>query len=187
MYILAGFLAAFIFVPWLFICLTPMVLLFGSVFVVSSGAIRMISKIDLLPDEIAEARRAKVRKVLVVDDDFASVLPLIGLLENSDAEVNFVSSGVEMIQELKTGAYDLVFLDSNMPNMNGQLSLEMGDKILKLQHRQPVIFYSSFAPQLDEMTDLRHFDVRDAWKKADLVALKQNVVDLLAAPSKVVA
>ena len=186
MYVLAGLLTAFIFIPWLFICLTPMVLLVGSIFVVSSGLIKLISKIDLFHDESVSGH-VKVRKVLVVDDDFASVLPLIGLLENSQAEVNFVSSGIEMIQELKTGTYDLVFLDSKMPNMDGHLSLEMGDKVLKLQRKQPVIFYSSYAPQLEVLTELKHFDVRDAWKKADLDVLKKNVVDLLATPSKVVA
>lgn len=189
MYALAGLLAGFIMVPWLFICLVPIALLAGSFAIIVLGMWLLVAKLSNGIFSYSESRTVKgaKQKVLVVDDDFASVLPLIGLLEDGHADVNFVSSGVEMIEKLSEQTYDLVFLDSKMPNMTGQAALTVGDKILHLDKKQPVIFFSSFVSKLEVPSDLKHFEVRDAWKKSDLSALHQSVSALFSPQTGIVA
>jgi CheY-like chemotaxis protein len=158
MYVLAALLVGAIVVPWLFICLTPFVLLFGSFVMVGKGVMKMIAKVDAMTGDQQLAKSFATQKVLVVDDDLASVLPLIGLLQNSQADVNYVSSGSEMIEELRTGTYDIVFLDSRMPNMTGEVALVLGDQVLNLDRKQPVIFFSGHGSPGDVLGELKRLE-----------------------------
>jgi CheY-like chemotaxis protein len=187
MYVLAALLVATVVAPWLFICLTPVVLLVGSFVMVGTGIVKLFSKIDKMTGDQQAAEAMTKQKVLVVDDDLASVLPLIGLLQNTEADVNYVSSGSEMIEELKTGTYDIVFLDSRMPNMTGEVALVLGDQVLNLDKKQPVIFYSGHSSPRDMLGELKHFEVKDAWKKGDVETLQSNVIQLFTNKRQTVA
>lgn len=187
MYVVAALLVGMIAVPWLFICLAPFVLVVGSVVAIVAAVVKFATKIDAMVGDQVEETKGPKQKVLVVDDDFASVLPLIGLLQNSQAEVNYVSSGSEMIDELRTGAYDIVFLDSRMPNMTGEVALVMGDQILNLEKKQPVIFFSGHTSPGDVLGNLKHFEVKDAWRKGDIGSLQENVTQLFSNKTKFVA
>lgn len=188
MYVLAALLVGMIAAPWLFICLTPVVLLIGSFVAVGSGVMKIFNKVDaMIGDQWSDVEKGPKQKVLVVDDDLASVLPLIGLLQNSEADVNYVSSGSEMIEELRSGTYDIVFLDSRMPNMTGEVALVLGDQVLNLDKKQPVIFFSGHGSPGDVLGELKHFEVKDAWKKGDIDSLQSNVIQLFTKKRQIVA
>jgi CheY-like chemotaxis protein len=81
-------------------------------------------------------------KVLVVDDEFASLEVLALLLVGEGFQVATASNGEEALQRLADEPIDLVITDYKMPKMNGsELCLRMlADPLLK---NIPVIFTSA--------------------------------------------
>ena len=75
-------------------------------------------------------------KILWADDEIDSLKPHIIFLKNKEHEVKAVNSGNEAIEEFKKNLFDIVFLDENMPGMNGLKTLE---KIKILNPTTPVI------------------------------------------------
>ena len=63
-------------------------------------------------------------KILWADDEIDSLKPHIIFLKNKEHEVRGVNSGNEAIEEFKKESFDIVFLDENMPGMNGLKTLE---------------------------------------------------------------
>jgi len=113
--------------------------------------------------------------ILIVDDDFGSVLPLISLLERGNKKVSFVSSGKEMIEALLKNRYEMIFLDSKMPELKGEDALVEGDQVIEISGKQPVIFISGAVAQVQVPVNLQHFEVKDIWKKGDMEDLRDNV------------
>ena len=56
---------------------------------------------------------------MVVEDDYVSRLSITRILEKSGAEVSAAGSGAEALTLLKEIAPDLIFMDIQMPDMNG--------------------------------------------------------------------
>lgn len=80
-------------------------------------------------------------KVLVVDDSI-TVRELMKqqLRENGVQNLNDAKNGVEAVQKYKTFMPDLVFLDINMPEMNG---VQVLAKIMEFNPQAYVIMLSS--------------------------------------------
>ena len=68
-------------------------------------------------------------RTLVVDDEKNIRRTMAMALESMDHEVVCASSGAEAIKELKTGGFDVVFLDLKLHQENG---LEVLEEILRL-------------------------------------------------------
>lgn len=83
---------------------------------------------------------AKDLSILVVEDD----KDLNGLLSNMMgmffASVDSAYDGKEGLEKYKTGNYDIIVSDINMPNMNG---VEMSKEIKKYNRDQPIIVLSA--------------------------------------------
>ncbi len=62
-------------------------------------------------------------KVLVVEDDAAIGIVLVGLLSQGGLEARHVSSAEVALKELASGAYDVVLTDLQMPGMDGMALL----------------------------------------------------------------
>lgn len=172
MHVFVAILAAIVAVPWLILTLGPIFIvatlpLMGLTIMVGE---RLAGKMGLSP---------KRTRVLVVDDEIASVLPLISVLENSETDVRYVASGRDMIRELANRQYDLVFLDSKMPDMSGESTLAEGDQVLSLGQRLPVIFYSGSVPHVEVPAGLKQFDVQGIWSKFDLATLESSVASVV--------
>lgn len=58
-------------------------------------------------------------KVLIVDDSKSNLLVAKGLLKPYQMQLTFVESGAMAIELLKMNAYDLIFMDHMMPEMDG--------------------------------------------------------------------
>lgn len=58
-------------------------------------------------------------KVLIADDVFANQFLLASMLEELSVGFKTVSNGKEVLDELPNDKYDIIFMDIEMPVMNG--------------------------------------------------------------------
>jgi CheY-like chemotaxis protein len=82
-------------------------------------------------------------KILVVDDDAVCNLAMVGALKRAHFEPVSVDDPQKAIEMAQTGRYDVVFLDINMPVMNG---FQVCERLRGMPeyHETPVIFITSF-------------------------------------------
>lgn len=71
------------------------------------------------PGEAETQAATKQRRILVVEDSITSRMLLKNILESAGHEVKTAVDGVEALTELRTGDFDLVVSDIEMPRMNG--------------------------------------------------------------------
>ena len=102
-------------------------------------------------------------KILWADDEIDSLKPHIIFLKNKAHDVTAVNSGNEAIEEFKKESFDIVFLDENMPGMNG---LEFIGKVKEDDRLQLI-------PVVVMTTSSLNSDVRSAYKQlANAVVVK---------------
>lgn len=96
-------------------------------------------KMDIADDESEEEVDSEILKnlrVLVVEDSSVSQLIAKEMLESRDAIVTVCDSGVEALEIFEksiTGTFDVIFMDINMPGMDGY---EATDAIRNCNHPQ---------------------------------------------------
>lgn len=79
--------------------------------------------------------KAPGAKILIVDDIPVNLKVVVGLLKNSEMEIDTASSGLECVEKVLAQNYDVVFVDHMMPNMDGietlakihELKSDLGD------------------------------------------------------------
>ena len=80
----------------------------------------------------AQAKAIKIStinkaKVMVVEDDIINQKLIRRFLENLDVDAQIVSSGFEAIDKVKEQRFDIIFMDLQMPEIDG---IETTEKIL---------------------------------------------------------
>ena len=76
-------------------------------------------------------------KILVVEDNKANQMFFKVILNSLGIkDIDIANDGVEAIEKVKTNNYDIIFMDENMPNMNG---MEATKKIKELGIKTPII------------------------------------------------
>jgi signal transduction histidine kinase/CheY-like chemotaxis protein len=74
--------------------------------------------------------------ILVADDNFINQKVAKSIFKNLGFEVEFASDGNEALERVKTNGFDIVFMDLNMPEMDGfQASME----IRRLGYKLPIV------------------------------------------------
>jgi len=92
----------------------------GKVAPILNVADLMISGSKIVPTAVASAGEPqKTRSVLVVEDSITARTLLKGILESAGYEVVTAFDGVDAFAALKTGRFDLVVSDVEMPRMDG--------------------------------------------------------------------
>ncbi len=90
-------------------------------------------------------------RILVVDDELIVRESLAGWLNRAGYEVNTAQGGLEALEMMGSGGYDLVFLDIRMPDINGMQVL----KTIKLNHPATLVVmitaYSSVETAIEAM------------------------------------
>lgn len=120
---------------------------------------------------------AEKRRILVVDDEDALRTVLSAELNSEGYEVGTAADGMEALDELQKGAYDLVLLDIRMPNMNGFEVL----KVIKERHAgTKVIMLTGFA-------DLKNAIESKKLGAEDFVSKPYDLVDLLTTIDRVMS
>ena len=72
-----------------------------------------------------ERKTAPDARILVVDDNETNLLVAKNLLKRTLARIDTAASGKECIRLIKANAYDIVFLDHMMPEMDGIQTLKL--------------------------------------------------------------
>ncbi len=72
-----------------------------------------------VPSESRAGRRDDPGRILVVEDDAMNRLALSRALEIRGHDVHAVVDGVDAMEALRAGPFDLVLLDMQMPRKNG--------------------------------------------------------------------
>ncbi len=89
---------------------------------------------DRLPEEVAAPRSCKI---LVVDDSRANQQVACAMVERLGCQATLANNGKEALEKVVREDYDLVFMDCNMPVMNGydctkQIRIYEGDQAGRL-------------------------------------------------------
>jgi diguanylate cyclase (GGDEF)-like protein len=85
-------------------------------FLKNDSGSREIYQQDLMPDQYHEGHR---EKILVVDDDSVNIQVLLNHLAVKKYRADYATNGIEAIEKIESGDYDLVLLDIMMPKMSG--------------------------------------------------------------------
>ncbi|MBF9255009.1 response regulator [Pontibacter sp. 172403-2] len=89
-----------------------------------------------------EFKLQKDTQILVVDDNALNVMLMEDVLGNLGATVTTAQSGKEAVETARLKSFDLVFMDIEMPNMNG---LEAAMLLRNLNFSSPIIAFSANA------------------------------------------
>ena len=146
------------------------------------GAIGHITK-PVTPEELEKAfgkldkmSTEKPKRLLVVDDDPAIRRQTVKLIGNGVVKTDEAGSGEEALKSLRSGGYDCVVLDLDLPDMDG------GELLARLEREgvtlPPVVVYTARDLTMDEEAILREHaesivikDVRSQERLLDEVSL----------------
>jgi len=115
------------------------------------------------------------KKILVVDDEEGLRLLYKEELEDEGAEVTLAASGVEAIERLEEGSFDLILLDIKMPGMDG---VEVLRRVKEKWGDIPVILCTAYPHYKHDFGTW----ASDAYvvKSSDLSELKKTMKEVLS-------
>ena len=93
-----------------------------------------------------------MKKILIVEDDKAICLELKSLLVNANYEVLVLEDFNDTVNEILKAKADLVLLDINLPNVNGEIVLNK----LRKESNVPVIMLTSKTGESDEVLSMSY-------------------------------
>ena len=80
-------------------------------------------------------------KVLLVDDEVDFINMMQFWLKSRDFDVDVLYSGEAVLNTVKSGKYNIMFLDLKLPGING---IEVLGKIREVNTELPVVIFSAF-------------------------------------------
>lgn len=88
-------------------------------------------------------------RILLVDDNHINRNVASNILKKSGCEVIEAESGFEAIDKVQQGEYDLIFMDIQMPDMDG-IEATKQIKSLHLTHTPPVVAMTAYSMEEDQ-------------------------------------
>ncbi len=108
-------------------------------------------------------------RVLLIDAQVECLIPLNLILKNLGLDVTLAFDGFKARNLLKTEMFDLVIIDWNMPDLNGNACLEFTDTTFYLENKRhpvvPYVVYSGHPESLVESANTLYFKKVDHWSK----------------------
>ncbi len=133
---------------------------------IESKQLRVQKDFDFSKQPVSVAEPAKLKKILVVEDD-ESVVVLIGtILKSMEVEVKMARDGIDALEVLDREKFDLIILDLMMPAYDGVDCLE------KVEERKPdAIVLDVMMPRMDGFRTLREIRRRVDTKDIAIILL----------------
>ncbi len=85
--------------------------------------------------------------ILVVEDEYANQRVILGILEETNLQTDLAKDGIEAVNKVMNGSYDLILIDMQMPNMNGY---DATRTIREKGYTLPIIAMTAYAMKGDE-------------------------------------
>jgi CheY-like chemotaxis protein len=158
MLLITGLTSFIVGVPIMLIAAAPFVVLMLSIlFGLGYGSIKVINWI----------RPATKLRVLVTDDDMATIGPLLLALKHLNIEVTVSKSGERTLELIQQKSYDLLVMDYLMPRLNGMETLMLAELSPGRKRKTPVVFYTGAVQenQISDQSRLSRFSVKGIWSK----------------------
>lgn len=89
------------------------------------------------------SKNVKKPSILIVDDVPATLDSLRYILEEHNYEVDIVENGEQALEKVKKGNFSFVFMDINLPGMDG---LTVQEEIKKIKPDLPILLMSGYDP-----------------------------------------
>lgn len=99
---------------------------------------------------VLERKHWKKQRVLLVEDNFVNQKVVVRMLEKIGIRADTAANGKEALEAVKTLPYDLVFMDCNMPLMNGYEATAAIRGLESEKRRTPIIALTANAMKNDE-------------------------------------
>jgi len=119
-------------------------------------------------------------RVLFIEDDYDSRIQTLKMLENIFSSVITVADGLEGLQSLESGRFDIIFSDINMPNLDG---IGFIQQVRKKDRFVPIVMITAYdnAPYMlkciEEGVDgylVKPIDIRQFLKVIEKIIEKMN-------------
>ena len=98
-------------------------------------------------DAHKQIKLSQAKKALLVEDNHTNQLVASKLLESIGFEITIANDGLESLEYMKNEKYDIVFMDLQMPNMDG---FEASRRIREFDETTPIIALSAAVMQKDK-------------------------------------
>ena len=98
---------------------------------------------------IANTFKSYKPKILLVDDNGINLLVASEILKKSGCEVDTIDNGIDAIEKVKSKKYDLIFMDIQMPKMDG-ITATREIKKLKIPGLPPIIAMTAYSMKEDK-------------------------------------
>ncbi len=120
-----------------------------------------------------------MKTIFLIDDDpdDREIFEEILAEEHPLIEFQQAENGAAAFEKLRSGRFtkpDLIFLDLNMPVMDGRTFLRLIKKETALQHI-PVIIYSTSSSEIDKKFALEHFAAQFLTKQYSIELLRKDL------------
>lgn len=97
-------------------------------------------------------RRQTMKKILIIEDEKIIRNELKSLLENSGYEVLIIEKFDNVKENIKNMKFDLILMDINLPNKNGEILL----KGIRKESNIPIIMVTSRVGEVDEVLSISY-------------------------------
>jgi signal transduction histidine kinase/CheY-like chemotaxis protein len=104
----------------------------------------LIEEQELEHQEIIE--KLKNTKILLAEDDFINQEIILGLLEDTNIKIDIAENGKEAVELHKKNSYSLIFMDIQMPILDGYAATE---EIRKIDKKIPIYAITASAMKED--------------------------------------
>lgn len=124
--------------------------------------------------------KAKVYKILVVDDSDTTRQIEKTILSSNDYSVDCAVDGIDAIEKLKSKQYDLILSDKDMPRMNGLVLLE-NLRLMENYKNIPVVIVSADQNQKTinafEKAGVSAFIAKSDFKRGNLISIVKELLN----------
>lgn len=127
-----------------------------------------------------ELFHAPEAKVLVVDDNKMNISVFVGLLKNTQIQIDTAGGGDEAYEKARLNKYDLIFMDHMMPEPDGIQTLHLlKNNYMAMSYATPVVALTANATPGAENMYLKEGFVAYLSKPVDPKTLEKMLLDLL--------
>jgi CheY-like chemotaxis protein len=92
---------------------------------------------------------SRTARILVVEDNLVNQKVIVRILERNGQQADVANNGVEAVEAMRTGVYDIVFMDIQMPEMDGLQATRTIRQMPEVIHQPYIVALTAAVTELD--------------------------------------